>query len=315
MADAAKGQSELDEVAKALPTLIDPSDQVEQMAHLWQAGLPPGDSTGWPGVDNHYTIVPGQFTVITGWPGAGKSEWLDALLVNLARQKWKFVVFSAENLPISLHISKLLEKVTGLPFGQGPTERMTEEKVIEYTNRLSKAFRFIHAPMGGVTVATILETAGQFLDTLSPGTKKGVVIDPWNECEHWRPAGLSETEYVSQTLSLVRNWARDNETHVFIVAHPQKMRREEGKLPITRPDMISGSQHWWNKADNAISIYRDPEKPESQEVDVYVQKIRFKHVGRPGVITLLYDRVTGKYMEQTSKLRLVSPAVTHWEDM
>jgi len=313
MADADKGAAALDEMAKQLPMLIDPSDQVEKMADLWQKGLPPGDSTGWPSLDSHYTVVPGQFTVLTGWPGAGKSEFLDAVLVNLARQKWKFVIFSAENLPISLHISKLLEKVIGQPFGKGPTERMTEEQVIDYTNKLSKAFRFIHAPMGGVGVAMILETAQQYLDTLPAGTKKGVVIDPWNECEHWRPEGLSETEYVSKTLSLVRNWARDNATHVFIVAHPQKMRREEGKLPITRPDMISGSQHWWNKSDCAISVYRDPENPDSQEVDIYVQKVRFKNVGRPGLVTLLYDRITGKYREPVN-LKAVEP-VRQWVDV
>jgi len=313
MADADKGAAALDEMAKQLPMLIDPSDQVEEMSDLWQKGLPPGDSTGWPSLDSHYTIVPGQFTVLTGWPGAGKSEFLDAVLVNLARQKWKFVIFSAENLPISLHISKLLEKVIGQPFGKGPTERMTEEQVIDYTNKLSRAFRFIHAPMGGVSAAMILETAQQYLDTLPAGTKKGVVIDPWNELEHWRPPGLSETEYVSQTLSLVRNWARDNATHVFIVAHPQKMRREEGKLPITRPDMISGSQHWWNKSDCAISVYRDPENPDSQEVDIYVQKVRFKNVGRPGLVTLLYDRITGKYREPVN-LKAVEP-VRQWVDV
>jgi twinkle protein len=313
MADADKGAAALDEMAKQLPMLIDPSDQVEEMSDLWQKGLPPGDSTGWPSLDAHYTIVPGQFTVLTGWPGAGKSEFLDAVLVNLARQKWKFVIFSAENLPISLHISKLLEKVIGQPFGKGPTERMTEEQVIDYTNKLSKAFRFIHAPMGGVSAAMILETAQQYLDTFPTGTKKGVVIDPWNELEHWRTPGLSETEYVSQTLSLVRNWARDNATHVFIVAHPQKMRREEGKLPITRPDMISGSQHWWNKSDCAISVYRDPENPDGQEVDIYVQKVRFKNVGRPGLVTLLYDRITGKYREPVN-LRSVEP-VRQWVDV
>jgi hypothetical protein len=45
------------------------------------------------------------------------------------------------------------------------------------------------------------------------------------------------------------------------VAHPQKVARENGKLPVPRPDMISGSQHWWNKADNAITVWRDMENP------------------------------------------------------
>jgi hypothetical protein len=86
--------------------------------------------------------------------------------------------------------------------------------------------------------------------TVAPGQ----VMDPWNELEHWRPAGLSETEYVSQTLSYVRNWARTHGVHVFIVAHPRNEKRVDGKLPIAKLDMISGSQHWWNKADGFEEI-------------------------------------------------------------
>jgi twinkle protein len=86
--------------------------------------------------------------------------------------------------------------------------------------------------------------------------------------------------------------------HVWIVAHPQKMKREDGKLPVPTPDMISGSQHWWNKADCAITVWRDLANFDSREVDVYVQKCRFKHIGRSGFVTLTYDRVTGRYLSR-----------------
>jgi twinkle protein len=115
---------------------------------------------------------------------------------------------------------------------------------------------------------------------------------------------LSETEYVSKTLSYVRNWGRQHSVHVWIVAHPQKMRREDGgKLPIPRPDMISGSQHWWNKADCALTVWRDLEQTGASTVQIHVQKVRFKHIGRPGVVELAYDRVTGRYSEPRQPLR------------
>ena len=114
-----------------------------------------------------------------------------------------------------------------------------------------------------------------------------------------RPQGLSETEYVSKTLSYVRTgWT--NNVHVWIVAHPQKMHRENGKLPVPKPDMISGSQHWWNKADVAITVWRNQEDHEDQNVDVHIHKVRFKHIGRPGVVSLRYDRITGRYHELPS---------------
>ena len=35
-------------------------------------------------LDEYYTVRPGEFTVLTGIPNSGKSNWLDALNVNLA---------------------------------------------------------------------------------------------------------------------------------------------------------------------------------------------------------------------------------------
>jgi twinkle protein len=101
---------------------------------------------------------------------------------------------------------------------------------------------------------------------------------------------------------MVRAWARERRIHVWIVAHPQKLQRikETQALPIPTPDSISGSVHWWNKADCAITVHRDLAQPDKPEVDIYVQKVRFKHVGRVGKATLLYDRVTGRY-HSTSK--------------
>lgn len=293
-----------------------PLDLRERTSNLWRAGLPAGDSTGWPSLDQHYTVVPGQMTVITGWPGSGKSEWLDALLLNLARAGWRFALFSPENHPVEVHVSKFLEKFHGKPFGDGPTERMSEEEVSEGLTEIDDWFSFIVPSVDArdrqtFCIDEILKAAEARFRMLghwlSKEVKRGLVIDPWNELEHLRPKELSETEYISQTLSFVRGWARRNSVHVWIVAHPQKLRRDDaGKLPIPRPDAISGSQHWWNKADNAITVWRELDQPAKPEVQIHVQKVRFKHVGKPGVVELIYERVTGRYQQPKPQMRAVS---------
>lgn len=271
-----------------------------KVSGLWDRGLPPGCSTGWKTLDPHYTVAPGQLTVVTGWPGSGKSEWLDALLVNLSREGWTFPIFSFENQPVELHATKLLEKITGQPFGAGPTDRIPKDKLGPLVAGLTQSFGLFQTASGGTDVDAILDAATAWLNSYG-AEQSGLVIDPWNELEHRRPSNLSETEYVSQTLSVIRQWARDSKVHVWIVAHPQKMRKEDGKLPIPRPDMISGSQHWWNKADCCITVWRDMES-HSHDVDIYVQKVRFKHIGRQGLVTLSYDRVTGRYYDKWSGL-------------
>jgi len=282
--------------------LLDPIQFHGAVDELWDRGLPPGDLTGWPSLDRHYTVAPGQMTIVTGWPSSGKSEWLDALLINLIHQGWYAAIFSPENRPVELHIAKILEKMSGKPFGHGPTERLTKREVSELlVKEVASRIAFVEPPDEEVslTAQNVIEAALPWLESRKQGAKRALVIDPWNELEHWRPRELSETEYVSRTLSLVRKWARKNAVHVFLVAHPQKMRRgDNGKLPIPTPDMISGSQHWWNKADCNITVHREQGDSPSDEVEIHVQKVRFKNIGRQGLVVLRYDRVSGQYREQ-----------------
>lgn len=283
---------------------------------LWDRGLPRGYSTGWPSLDAHYTVAPGQLTILTGWPGSGKSEWLDALLLNLARQGWRHALHSPENKPEALHVAKYLEKYLGRPFGDGPTPRMSAEEMHEAMNEIAEWFGFLVASSDSqrevFTVEHIMEAAELFFRSAKCWHSKenpcGLVIDPWNELEHLRPREWSETEYISATLTALRAWARKHRVHVWLVAHPQKLRRDEnGHLPVPRPDSISGSQHWWNKADNCLTVWREfnPLPGTAHEVKIYIQKIRFKHIGKIGEIMLHYDRVTGRYGEPDQQLRAV----------
>lgn len=297
MADADRGMQYLNDQAAKRPAIVAPSDLRAKVEALWKAGLPSGDRTGWPSVDKLYTVVPGQLTIVTGWPSSGKSEWLDAMLVHLSRQGWKIALFSPENQPLELHATKLIEKISGKPFGHGPTERVAFDEIPEYLDELS-SFAFLTSISGdAIPAKAVIESVEPWLKQ-HEGGKRGLVIDPWNELEHWRPSNLSETEYVSQTLSIIRGWARAHSVHVWIVAHPRNVRRENGqKLEPPRLDMISGSQHWWNKADCGITVHRDQSPDAPSTVQVHVLKCRFKHVGRIGAVELNYDRVTGRYHE------------------
>lgn len=67
---------------------------------------------------------------MTGVPNSGKSEWLDALAVNLAHlHGWRFAVCSMEKRPRD-HGKQLVEKVAGKPMLMAAyaenLERMTE---------------------------------------------------------------------------------------------------------------------------------------------------------------------------------------------
>jgi twinkle protein len=268
--------------------------------YLWEkGGLPKGTLTGWPSIDKLYTVGLGQWTLLTGTPNSGKSEWLDALMVNLAkREAWKFVIYSPENHPLELHHSKIIEKYIGKPFSPGPNQRVDEEELDGALEWMDGKFMF--AKPDRPDIMSILEEANRHAGMSI--FKLGVVIDPWNQLEHSRPMGFSETEYVSHTLSEVIRWVREVGCHLWLVAHPSKMQKnKDGKLPVPTPHDVSGSAHFWNKADNCITVWRDQVEG-SQEVQIHVQKVRFKHIGRIGAEVLKYDRVTGRYFEPPPSL-------------
>ena len=64
--------------------LHSPDDFVDATLSLYRDGRQRGLSTGWPSLDEFMTIRPGELSVVTGIPGSGKSEFIDALAVNLA---------------------------------------------------------------------------------------------------------------------------------------------------------------------------------------------------------------------------------------
>ena len=302
-----RAKKEEEEVASA-PAIIEegaPAQEVFGISDIWdrveglyENGVPSGESPGWSTLKPHYTIRKGEWTLIVGIPGHGKTEFLDAMMINLAiHSKWKFGVFSAENRPLERHAVGLIEKFVGKPFSRGPTERIDKFALNAAKEYFDGVFYFMDPPEKRLSVDGILDIGVKLVK------EKGVdclVIDPWNEMDHSRPSGLSETEYISVSLTKVRRVARSLKIHVFLVAHPQKLQKDKnGKYPVPTPYDASGSAHWRNKADNCLAVWRDVANEKSPLVQIHVQKIRFREIGRVGVVDLIYDRVTGRYSDKT----------------
>ncbi len=261
-----------------------------------QGGMPRGISAGWVTLDPLYTIGKGEWTLVTGVPGHGKSSWLDNVIVNTARDHdWRWLVFSAENQPASRHAANLASIYIGRPFNYGTRTRMTEEDWLYASSFLDTQVKFLEPQERECNIQSILETA-QFEQF------DAMVIDPWNELDHSRPGSMTETEYISESLSKVRRFAKEKNVHVFIVAHPTKLQRtksldgESNTYPVPTPWDVSGSAHWRNKADNCICVWRDVLDPRS-ETQIHVQKIRFRWMGQVGLGKLYYDDATGQFID------------------
>ena len=261
-----------------------------------------GLSTGWEGVDGLYRVVPGELTVVTGVPNSGKSEWVDALMCNLAdAQGWSFALCSMEN-KVHEHARKLIEKHTGRPFFDaeyaGGARRMSPSDLAAGKAFLERHFVLIrHEDDELPSIDWVLGLARAAV--LRYGIR-GLLIDPYNELDHRRPANVSETEYVSQMLTRIKRFAAHHDVHVWFVAHPRQMHNWKGEPPGLYE--ISGSAHFVNKCDNGLVVHRNRTDPgRAAEVRVLVQKVRNKVAGRIGETTLLYDRACGRYADSDKR--------------
>ncbi|KAL9251400.1 Twinkle homolog protein, chloroplastic/mitochondrial-like protein [Drosera capensis] len=258
-----------------------------------------GRSTGWRCLDEFYNVVPGELTIVTGVPNSGKSEWIDALMCNLNENfGWKFALCSMEN-KVREHARKLLEKHLKKPFfsvryGES-MERITLEELERGKEWLSDTFFLIRCEDDCLpNISWVLNLARAAV--LRHGVK-GLVIDPYNELDHQRPSNMTETEYVSQMLTVVKRFAQHHSCHVWFVAHPRQLHSWAGGPPNLYD--ISGSAHFINKCDNGIVVHRnrDPDAGPMDRVQICVRKVRNKVAGQIGDAFLTYNRTTGEFKD------------------
>jgi len=255
-----------------------------------------GVSTGWEALDRVYRVVPGELTVVTGVPNSGKSEWVDALMVNLASNLgWSFALCSMEN-KVHEHARKLIEKHVGRPFFDaeyaGGARRMSPSDLEKGKAFLQSNFVLIrHEDDELPSIDWVLGIARAAV--MRYGIR-GLLIDPYNELDHRRPANVSETEYVSQMLTRIKRFAAHNDVHVWFVAHPRQMSNWRGDSPGLYD--ISGSAHFVNKCDNGLVVHRNRTEPSrAPEVTIKLEKVRNKVAGCIGEAVLLYNRSNGRY--------------------
>lgn len=280
------------------PLYVDPDAAISTHAlesglldlHLF--GLQPGVSTGWASLDPFYTIKPGHFTVVTGIPHSGKSPFVLQLLMHCRQtHNWKVAISSPEHVPYDNLLAHLYQQY----FRCSLTE-LTRAELMMANDELNNKLFFLPP-------SETLPTIPHVLDCCLPLVEqdlRGLVIDPYGEYEHRRPAGMTETEYVSQLLIELRRFARTHAVHIWLIAHPMKMqKREDGTYPIVKPYDIAGSAHFYNKPDNILSIYRDDDFPDRTQI--HIQKIKFREIGTKGMVTLRHDAKTGTFYDLSAE--------------
>ena len=267
----------------------------DRILKLYRHGTPRGLTTGWPELDAFFTLQPGSLNIITGIPMSGKSEFVHAMMVNAIRlNDWKIGIFSPEMLPEEELFANFAEKIIGKPFF-GPEASRIEPEELERALALADAAVKVILPEEDRTPTLDEILTAARVAVVRHGIK-ALVLDPYNEIESSRPAAMTETEYISKVLSRLRQFARRYQLWGGVVAHPTKLQKDQrtGEYPVPTPYDISGSANWRNKADNSLSLWRSF-RAKNNIVEVHIQKIKRKGIGKLGFQKFQWNRANGQY--------------------
>lgn len=261
-------------------------DYDEDFAQLYDHGKPRGASTGLYSLDNLMSISPAMLTVVTGYPGSGKSDLVDQIAVNLAQSYgWRTVYCSFEK-PVELHMAQLSEKLIGKPFFAGPNPRMTPEERDYCVDWITEHMAFIDYRKGGrADIDSILDKASAAVMRMGA---RMLVIDPYNYIEVDRFSKM-ETDIISDMLTKVKQWAKLHDAHVMFVAHPRLMQDPQ---IVPTGHHVAKSAAWFAKADTGLTVMRDPE---TRSQSAHIWKMKWSWMGSLGKVELGFDPVTGRW--------------------
>lgn len=244
-----------------------------------------------PLLEDSYRMRMGDWTVVTGIPGHGKSTFVNDVVCRVTTDyslpgKPVVTAFASfEQNPQNDHRRALASWFLGKHY-----KAHSREESIAAQEWIDAHFRFmVPGEDDDVSLEWCLEKMA--LAVVREGARI-IVIDPWNEMDHLRDPGESMTEYVGRAIKAFRRFARKFKVHLIIVAHPTKLQQEkDGEFPVPTLYHISDSANWYNKSDVGIIVHR-----KQNATMIWVQKSRYhEEIGKPGKFEAVFHGGTKRF--------------------
>jgi twinkle protein len=236
----------------------------------------------------NWKVRMGDLTVISGIPGFGKTSFVNDVCCRLASNYGiRIAMASFEQEPQRDHKRNLRGWFTQkLPRNQTSSDRAAADKWIDdnfvFIVPDEDADSDLEWMLDQMEIAVVRYNA------------KIIVIDPFNELDHSRRSQENETDYVGRFLRTMIRFAKRFQVNVFIVAHPAKMQKLNGKYQIPSLYDISGSAHFYNKCTIGIIVHREDEDSST----IKVQKSKYHDlIGVPGEVRMAFCNDDKRFRE------------------
>ena len=245
-----------------------------------------------PGLEPHLRIRRGDLIIVTGPPGHGKSTFVNNLACNMIWHWRAKVAMASMEQAVVPDLRRVLRSYRAecLEKYMGEAECQTADAWIDDN------FFFAQADEGeDMTLRWLLERFAAARQRHGAGIG---IIDPWNEVSIVdKDQDWTTEQWISQSLRIVKSFARVHDMTIIIVAHPRKLGRDRnGKIPKPTLWDIADSAAWANRCDAGVVIYR-PDMHDSALTEISIEKSRDHYaIGTPGCITLQWQADTSRFV-------------------
>lgn len=259
-------------------------DLMDETLRLFHQGVPntiKPKSEMFKDLNDVFSIMMGQLTVVTGIPSHGKSSFVDWYALNLVNDyDYKLSIFSPEHNPLNLYNSKFASLSIGKRFNEG-TNRMTESELLEYIEWSKEKIYYTTAEdKVSPDWDWLLEKFKEQMYTYGINL---FIIDAWNKV--LMPKGMGGKDGIDAILTRLTAFCIQNNVHIFLVAHPTKMKKQEKSDKYEIPDLydVSGSSDFKNQTHNGLCVYREFKNEVSDGCTLVVNlKTKFDFQGEIG---------------------------------
>lgn len=231
---------------------------------LYRDGGRIGHPAGFPGVDELLQWPEHGIAVVVGTPSHGKGVVVNQLVTCfMANRDLPVSMFTPENYPAEDHTGEILQVLTGKPFGNryrgsdrawhpvSSQVRMSFMDVQKGLDFLSDRLFRVYPAKPSFLLDDLLES---FAWQVNSYGIKVIAIDPWSMIDSSRPKGMTETEYIKQSLAQMRLFGRLHNVLFLIVVHPAKL---DVGTRVETMYQAAGSAGWFDLADIGIIIRRN----------------------------------------------------------
>jgi len=228
------------------------------MMDLYNSGLPNCielKNKSFGKLNDVFKLMFGHLVIGTGIPSHGKSNYTEWLVLNyLLENDIKASFFSPEHQPMELHMSTFVQKVIGKNyfFDIDGTPRCTKLEVMQFHEWANQKL-YLTSPENGefANWDWIFE---KFKEQIFSFGINIFVVDAWNKVEF--SGNRTERENITRTLSRLTQFAQQNNVLIIVIAHPTKMKKENGVYEKPSLYDVSGSADFRNQTHDGFCIYR-----------------------------------------------------------